>query len=80
MVRRTICLAQLTWLDLYNPPIAEMTALARLAWLTWLNLRGTEIRDRTCPVQPERVCLFSPTDSIDPSETRADVALANPPL
>lgn len=36
--------------------------------------------DRTCPVQPESVCLFSPTDSIDPSAIRADVALANPSL
>ncbi|MFW6358881.1 MAG: hypothetical protein ACOC0N_06675 [Chroococcales cyanobacterium] len=36
--------------------------------------------DRTCPVQPESICLFFPTDSIDPSESRPDVASANQSL
>ena len=56
-------LVQLSWLDLYNTPIEETTALENLLQLTWLDRRGINMRDRTCPVQPKSVCLFSITRS-----------------
>lgn len=44
--------------------------------ISLVNVNG----DRTCPVQPESICLFCPTDSIDPSETLTDIALASSSL
>ncbi|TVQ18501.1 MAG: hypothetical protein EA367_14600 [Leptolyngbya sp. DLM2.Bin15] len=45
---------------------------------TWLDLPGTKNCDRPYPLQPKNVCLVLLTDSIDPSNPLADIALVNP--
>ncbi len=61
---------------------SQMTAISSFRWFApsfvVIGLRVLGLSAQQTSVI--RVCVFSPTDSIDLSETLADVALANPSL
>ncbi|MEO1122520.1 MAG: leucine-rich repeat domain-containing protein [Cyanobacteria bacterium J06639_16] len=52
-------LTNLATLDLYNNAITDVTPLAALSELTLLYLGENPLSDRTCPLQPETICIFS---------------------
>ncbi len=58
-VRSLAQLNQLSMLLLADNQIVDIQPLAKLNQIRYLSLLDNPLRDRRCPVQPERICIFS---------------------